>query len=246
LAQNKEYVKQNKTSVRNAKREYAKKHEQHNKKYQRKYYLENKERLDQYNKDYYNTHKDQMRAANLDYRSKHREQLKEKRHEYYLRNKEESKKYYAEYRVAKREKIAGWQREWRKQRTDFLRAYRSKKKDNHKIHDQARCARKRGLPATLTKEQWEMTKDYFDNKCAYCGKEGKLDQEHFIALTNGGEYTHNNIVPAYRSCNVRKARLSFFEWYPQQKFYSKRREQKILKFLNYKNGKQQLSLVLPI
>lgn len=246
LAQNKEYVKQHKTSVMVAKREYAKKHELHNKEYRTKYYLDHKEQITQRNKEYYNTHKEQMRAANLDYVSKHSEQLKIKRHEYYLKNKEMFQNYFAEYNIANREKIARKNTEWRKQRKDYLRTYRSKRKDYHKIHDQARCARKRGLPATLTKDQWEQIMNCFDNKCAYCGKEGKLDQEHFIALINGGEYTHNNIIPACRSCNVRKARLSFFEWYPKQKFYSKIREQKILKFLNYENGTQQLSLMLPL
>jgi 5-methylcytosine-specific restriction endonuclease McrA len=103
-------------------------------------------------------------------------------------------------------------------------------------------ARKRDLPSTLTMEQWDTIKYAFDNKCCYCGQEKPLEQEHFIPLSKGGEYAHNNIVPACRSCNARKFNTPFEIWFPKQEFYSKKREQRILKFLNYKSDTQQLSL----
>ena len=121
--------------------------------------------------------------------------------------------------------------------------YRSNK-GKYIVYANRRRTAKEALPATLTTDQWKTINKVFDNKCAYCGKEGELDQDHFVALSSGGEYTHNNIVPACKSCNRRKHNSDFFEWYPKQKFYSKKREQKILKFLNYKNGTQQLSLLI--
>jgi 5-methylcytosine-specific restriction endonuclease McrA len=110
--------------------------------------------------------------------------------------------------------------------------------------EQRRKARKRKLAATLTREQWVSIKKHFDNRCAYCGKEKALTQEHFIPLVDGGEYTHNNILPACRSCNCSKNNKDFFSWYPNHKHYDKHRERKILKFLNYQNGTQQITLGL--
>mgnify|MGYP003489420683 CR=1 FL=1 len=78
----------------------------------------------------------------------------------------------------------------------------------------------------------------FNNKCAYCGKEKPLSQEHFVALSKGGEFTINNIIPSCQNCNSSKRATDFFEWYPKFKHYSKKREQIILKFLNYNNTKE--------
>ena len=65
----------------------------------------------------------------------------------------------------------------------------------------------------------------------------QLHQEHFIPLSKGGGYTHNNIIPACRSCNSSKWNNNFFDWYPKQEFYSEEKENFILNFiLNYLKG----------
>ena len=110
------------------------------------------------------------------------------------------------------------------------------------VSAQKRRAAKKQLSNSLTTKQWNKIKEHFDNKCAYCGKELPLAQEHFIPLSDGGEYTHNNIIPACKSCNSSKKNKSFFDWYPKYKRYSKKREKNILKFLGYKNEVQQLKL----
>jgi hypothetical protein len=81
-------------------------------------------------------------------------------------------------------------------------------------------------------------------KCKQCGKEEKLTQDHFKALSNNGEYTKNNIIPACINCNSSKNDADFFAWYPKQSFYSKKQELKILKYLNYdpKTKYQQLAI----
>lgn len=73
------------------------------------------------------------------------------------------------------------------------------------VNTQLRYARVRGLPATLTVEQWEAIKKAYGFRCAYCGGTPKrLTQDHVIAVTRGGGYTPDNIVPACQSCNARK------------------------------------------
>ena len=122
-----------------------------------------------------------------------------------------------------------------------------------KRHKHRRKARKLNLPHSLSVEQWNDIKSHFDNSCSYCGlaevehvKEFNqtLHQEHFIPLSKGGEYTHNNIIPACARCNSSKRDRDFFEWYPSYEYYSRTREKKILEFLNYTNeGIQQLSIL---
>jgi hypothetical protein len=69
-----------------------------------------------------------------------------------------------------------------------------------------RQARKLGLCADLTREQWAMICG--QQTCHYCegpfGKEGPL-LEHITPLSRGGGTTKANVIPACRSCNSRKS-----------------------------------------
>jgi len=70
----------------------------------------------------------------------------------------------------------------------------------------ARRARKRGLLATLTAEQWKAIKVAYKECCSYCGKKAELlTQDHVLPLSRGGEHVAANVVPACRSCNSRKS-----------------------------------------
>ena len=123
--------------------------------------------------------------------------------------------------------------------------YHSKNKDKYVIWEQNRRARKLSLPNNLTSNQWEIIKECFNNECAYCGKQKPLVQEHFLALSNNGEYTVNNIIPSCQGCNCSKGNKYFYEWYPKYKCYNAKREKTILKFLHYnKNNEQQLAFTI--
>jgi len=64
------------------------------------------------------------------------------------------------------------------------------KKNNHNI---------------LTRRGWELVKEYFNNRCAYCGRDNvQLEREHIIPVSKGGELVVENIVPACRRCNNKK------------------------------------------
>ena len=102
----------------------------------------------------------------------------------------------------------------------------------------------KNLPGAIDELQWKATKQYFENSCAYCGESRHLQMDHFIPLYENGDFTINNIVPACAECNSTKGKKNPFKWYPRSKFYKKERMQKILKFLNYKDNKQQLKLVI--
>jgi 5-methylcytosine-specific restriction endonuclease McrA len=66
-------------------------------------------------------------------------------------------------------------------------------------------SRKKGLPTNFARRDWVNVLDHFNNKCAYCGCDDKLHQDHFVPSSRGGGYTRNNIVPACQSCNSRKS-----------------------------------------
>jgi 5-methylcytosine-specific restriction endonuclease McrA len=133
----------------------------------------------------------------------------------------------------KREKFADYYREYSKQWA----------KDNKHRYQEYAKRRKRllnSLPYTLTDSQWELVKKQFDHSCAYCGKAGSLEQDHFIPLITDVEYgtSMKNILPACSFCNRSKFNNKFEEWYPMQEFYSVERHHAIIVhlFINKEGG----------
>lgn len=213
------------------------------------------------------TYREESRDIIQAYREKNKEKIDIQHKQWLARNKEHTKKYLeskkehiAQYRIDNIEHIRERTNRYWKNNIDRLRAknkqYRldnaeyikqrnqsREVKDKKLIAEQKRRARKMFLPASLTVEQWESIKIHFGNKCCYCGSDGKLEQDHFIPLSKGGEYTANNIVPSCPSCNYSKNKNYFHEWYPTSGKYNKAREKQILKYLDYNMGKQQLKFV---
>lgn len=181
--------------------------------------LDNKEIVQERGRKYYQANKEKVTKRNDEYRQNDRESYLERNRKYYLAN---------------RESIAIKESKWRKENKDKVNTWTNQRR-----------ALRRGLPSTLTAIQWEAIKQHFNNTCCYCGEEKPLDQEHFVPLSEGGEYTRDNIIPACRCCNSSKSNKPFGIWYPRYHHYSKKREETILKFLNYgKQNIQQLSISL--
>jgi len=44
----------------------------------------------------------------------------------------------------------------------------------------------------------------FDNKCVKCGSLEKLELDHIIAITEGGDNSEENIQVLCKSCNIKK------------------------------------------
>ena len=191
-------------------------------KWKKNYYDKNQERLIEYTKKYY---------------KEHTEERKQYRLEYYQKNKQLEK----EYRKENKEHYSKLWVKWYKENGE-----------NNRIRNQKYRATKKKLISTLTNKQWDSIKENFNNSCAYCGMTEEehleetgqqLHQEHFVALSKGGAYTHNNIIPSCRSCNSSKNNKDFFEWYSTYEHYNKIREKKILEYLGYKDENiQQLSI----
>jgi 5-methylcytosine-specific restriction endonuclease McrA len=192
--------------------------------------------------------REQNKGRDKEYREENKDKISERHKKYREINKEKLRKKSREWHYENIEKVAKRKKEWRNKNkvhiSQYYKEYQINNRDKVNVKTQRYRANKRTLPNELTHEQWVGIKNHFSNKCAYCGKEEMLEQEHFIPSSNGGEFTKNNIVPACRRCNASKNSKSFFEWYPNTEYYSKQREKEILKYLNYKTKNvQQLALL---
>jgi hypothetical protein len=211
-------------------------------------YERNKSKVLKRVKKYRETHKEQVLAAKKEWYQKNKERHAANGKLYVEKNKEKVKQYKKQYAEQNKDKLREQNRQLylknKDKRRNNAKMWKKANPEKRSVSEQKRRALKKGLLSTLTPEQWKAAMEHFNNKCAYCGKEEKLTQDHFEALSNNGEYTHNNIIPACISCNSKKHDLNFFEWYPRQRFYSKKRERRILKYLNYdpKTKYQQIAM----
>ena len=91
----------------------------------------------------------------------------------------------------------------------YLKAWRQRHLDTareiDRVHKHRRNAQKRQTLATFTRADWQRMLGLYGHRCVYCGKKSqRLTQDHVIPLSQGGDYTWENIVPACRACNSRK------------------------------------------
>ena len=82
----------------------------------------------------------------------------------------------------------------------------------------ARAARKRQrrmerVEHDLTDEQWTAMRELWAG-CAYCATEPSetMQRDCVLALSRGGRYTLDNIVPSCRSCNASKCNDEVTSW----------------------------------
>jgi 5-methylcytosine-specific restriction endonuclease McrA len=80
-----------------------------------------------------------------------------------------------------------------------------KGKANKARADHKRRATERIIISTLTAEEWAEIKKRYKYRCVYCGGKCKLEMDHIIPISKGGNHVKENIVPACHSCNSRKS-----------------------------------------
>lgn len=114
-------------------------------------------------------------------------------------------------------------------------------RDRNKYSYEKRRSRKMNLVSDLTQEEWNDTLKYFDYKCAYCGiEESKcfdiyhkyLAQEHIVALTKGGHFTKNNIIPVCPVCNSSKGNKSLDVFYNRCDSFTTEMYNKVKEFVS--------------
>lgn len=92
---------------------------------------------------------------------------------------------------------------------------------------------------------WKECLNKFGHSCAYCGKSGvSLQQDHVVPLSKNGSNTKTNIITSCQTCNLSKSDTLFEIWYRKQPFYSREREEKILKWMGYKIHDNKIQMQL--
>lgn len=93
----------------------------------------------------------------------------------------------------------------------------------------------------IAEREWLDCKQYFGNKCAYCGlpieehwvtykgttKLGDFHKEH---KDDDGANDLRNCIPSCESCNSKKWKFLFEEWYRKQEFFTQERYDRIIKW----------------
>ena len=181
---------------------------------------------------------EKAREANRAYIERNKEKVAERKRKY----REAHRAQIAEYDRSKRATPEGREhanamtRRWRANNKGYVAEYNKAYSKNHTEYfvqaGHKRNARKNQLKSTFTAKEWDEAKAEFGHACAYCGKPSeRLQQDHFIPLSAGGEYTKANIIPACKSCNCSKHNSLFAEWYKRQPFYSAEKESHILSYI---------------
>ena len=74
----------------------------------------------------------------------------------------------------------------------------------------------------LTAEQWAALKDAWEG-CAYCGAtDGALQRDCVMAISRGGRYTIDNVVPACAKCNTSKCNDEVTAWMRRKRLDERR------------------------
>ncbi len=87
---------------------------------------------------------------------------------------------------------------------------------------------------SFTESDWNDTKNYYSNRCAYCGTEDEsLVMEHAIPINklNLGEHRLGNLVPSCKECNSKKHHSNYKDYLVDQP----KELAKIQKYMEQKN-----------
>lgn len=213
---NKKYYLKNLDRERKKRREYAKLHKEQRKGYWKDYYRENKDKVLEKEQEWRRDNPNYER----EYRKQHPRDGEERRkydREYYQKNKKKLRERYYRYYWNNLEKYRNFCKKWSKLNPEKT-----------KLMSVKRRSRKRNLLTYFTQDKWGYCLNFFECKCAYCGRQSnKLQQEHIIAVSNNGHYIPQNIIPCCRSCNLRKNNSNMEAWYRKQSFYSIERLKRI-------------------
>lgn len=119
----------------------------------------------------------------------------------YRKNRPKWQAYYQERKELFRKRTA----EWRTANPEMVRAAENRR----------RARLLNGNSSGVSPSEWAAILEQFGNLCAYCRKPNgtkKLERDHVIPVSKGGLDEPDNVVPACRGCNGRKA--ARLDWRP--------------------------------
>lgn len=160
---------------------------------------------------------------NRQHRKNNPDKEKERHHHYYEANTDECKARSRRYYQSNPDKAKTRARHYREANLDKVKSrhqrYSKANPDKSREQTHRRRAKKRGLPNTLTDQEWRNALAYFNGCCAYCDRSPSLfdyykvlQHDHFVPLSKGGPYTAQNIIPGCQTCNDAKHDYDALEW----------------------------------
>lgn len=105
-----------------------------------------------------------------------------------------------------------WASENKDRRREQVRKWRKENPEKNNQNTRRRHAREKGALGSHTAQEWEEKKADYGGLCAYCGKPGKMTEDHVVPLSRGGSDYIENILPACLSCNSAKNDTPVDEW----------------------------------
>lgn len=120
---------------------------------------------------------------------------------------------------------------------NFCEACAAQKEENKQrllCSRNTKSAMKRGHgPPAMSDREWADAVAYFDDSCAYCGKDWYV-VEHATPTKRGGRTAADNCLPACYSCNTLKGGKSLEEWIAEGYLPFKDERQRALEWLRSK------------
>ena len=112
---------------------------------------------------------------------------------------------------------------WNKHQT--LEAYERKKERDREYSRKRRLKMKKliELNGKCEDEDFDIAVEYFDHRCAYCGKKRTLTMDHVVSINDDGSTNADNIVPCCANCNSSKGAKDMENWFRGQAFFSEER-----------------------
>lgn len=164
----------------------------------KRYYQENAEKIKRYVAEWQKNNRDKVNASQ---RARYWLDPEVSRAKSRAHQKRYSKRHPDRVRISFKTYYYNNIEEQRKRASDWAKNNPTKER----AAQQRRRANKRGLPNTLTNDQWEAALNYWDQKCAVCGASANmwvvLSPDHWHPISKGGGTTADNIVPL---CHARK------------------------------------------
>jgi len=188
------------------------------KEYNRAYRAANKEKIAKLKRRYYEANRENLIAASKEWSVQNREQSNTNKKNWAAKNQEAVKNARNKYKdknkdlILEKARIAG-----RKNYQQNKMALRAKSlqyaKDNPEKARERRSTRRVRM---ANSKKYLITKKelvaLYKKACYYCGSRQKIQLDHIIPLSKGGNHSIGNIVPACQSCNLTKQALFLIEW----------------------------------
>jgi 5-methylcytosine-specific restriction endonuclease McrA len=148
----------------------------------------------------------------------------------------------AEYRAKNKARMSEATQRWRERNPGYCKTYYEEHRAEalqNKLRRQARIKHQAKYSTKMVRERFAA----FGDRCAYCGKDGKLTLDHFVPISKGGPDALGNIIPACSGCNGSKYNSEAEEWYRRQSFFSQKRWSLITKVMKLHDSSIQLPLL---